>query len=92
MNYKLLRLLFHIGFICVYQHILLLALVFPALMASKVSFLFLVTVIFNLLEPLKNTVLPKKGHCQVLNATKLILNDQGGYSDLSIINSESESF
>ena len=41
MNYKLLRLLFHIGFICVYQHILLLALVFPALIASKVSFLFL---------------------------------------------------
>jgi len=37
MNYKLLRLLFHIGFICVYQHILLLALVFPALMASKVQ-------------------------------------------------------
>ena len=52
----------------------------------------ILTVLFNLLEPLKNTVLPKKDHSQVLNATKLILNDQGGYSDLSIINSESESF
>ena len=36
MKYKILRLIFHIGFICVYQHILLLALVFPALMATQV--------------------------------------------------------
>jgi len=35
MKYNFLRLTFHIGFICVYQHILLLALVFPALIATQ---------------------------------------------------------
>ena len=36
MKYNILRLIFHIGFICVYQHILLLALVFPAMISTQV--------------------------------------------------------